>query len=84
MDEQTLTAAADTVVAARLARSRLPRLHGLTTVEDGYRVQQCANTRLEPHLGPRVGHKIGGTTEPMRRYLNVPKPMAGESCRHQL
>jgi 2-keto-4-pentenoate hydratase len=84
MDEQTLTAAADMVVSARLARRRLPRLAGLATVEDGYRVQGRANALLEPHLGPRVGHKIGGTTAPMRRYLNVPEPMAGEVFRHQL
>jgi 2-keto-4-pentenoate hydratase len=84
MDEQALTSAADTVVSARLSRRRLSRLHGLATVEDGYRVQRRANALLEPHLGPRVGHKIGGTTEPMRRYLNVPEPMAGEVFGHQL
>ena len=84
MDEQALTSAADTVVSARLSRRRLSRLHGLATVEDGYRVQRRANALLEAHLGPRVGHKIGGTTEPMRRYLNVPEPMAGEVFGHQL
>ncbi len=84
MDEQMLTAAADVVAAARLARRRLPRLHGLATVEDGYRVQQRANMLLDRHLGARVGHKIGGTTEPMRRYLNVPEPMAGEVFACQL
>jgi len=84
LDERTLTATAERVAAARLTRRRLARLAGLATVEDGYRVQQRANALLEPHLGPRVGHKIGGTTELMRRYLNVPEPMGGEIFRHQL
>jgi 2-keto-4-pentenoate hydratase len=78
MDEATLAAAAERVVADRLARRRLARLDGVLTIEDGYRVQQAANARLESRLGPRVGHKIGGTTEAMRRYINVPEPLAGE------
>jgi 2-keto-4-pentenoate hydratase len=84
LDEGTLTAAAGQVATARLARRRLARLPGLATVEDGYRVQRLANALLEPQLGARVGHKIGGTTEPMRRYLNVPEPMGGEIFGHQL
>jgi 2-keto-4-pentenoate hydratase len=84
MDERNLSAAAEQVAAARLARRRLPRLADLATLEDGYRVQQRANALLELRLGARVGHKIGGTTEPMRRYLNVPEPMAGEVFASQL
>ena len=40
--------------------------------------RQHANALLEAKLGRRVGHKIGGTTEAMRRYINVPEPLAGE------
>jgi 2-keto-4-pentenoate hydratase len=53
-------------------------LTGVEGLEDGYAVQQRANAALEEHLGPRVGHKIGGTTAPMRAYINVPEPVAGE------
>jgi 2-keto-4-pentenoate hydratase len=73
-----MQAAVDAVVGARLGRRRLGRLAGLERVEDGYAVQGEANARLEAELGPRIGHKIGGTTADMRRYLNVPEPMAGE------
>src|SRR5262245_43816592 len=78
MDENILAAGAAEVVAARLGRRRLGRLAGVATLEDGYAVQARANVLLEPHLGPRVGQKIGGTTETMRRYINVPEPLAGE------
>ena len=78
MDDMTLSDAAATVVTARLGRQRLQRLADVTTLGDGYVVQQRANALLEGRLGPRVGHKIGGTTESMRRYINVPEPLAGE------
>jgi 2-keto-4-pentenoate hydratase len=78
MDQEALARAAEQVVGSRLGRRRLARLAGLATIEDGYAVQQRANARLEPVLGWRVGHKIGATTAAMRRYLNVPEPMAGE------
>ena len=60
----------------RPAASGAPR--GITTLDDGYAVQQRANALLEGRLGARAGHKIGGTTEAMRRYINVPEPLAGE------
>lgn len=78
MDGDTIAAAAAQVAGARLARRRLGRLEGLATLEDGYDVQQRANALLEERLGPRVGHKIGGTTAPMRAYINVPEPVGGE------
>lgn len=84
MTERALAAAAEKVVAARLGRYRLSKLEDVATLEDGYRVQQRANAMLELHLGPRVGHKIGGTTEAMRRYIHVPEPLAGEIFEHQL
>ena len=82
--DQALLAAADQVVACRLARRPLPRLGGLATLEGGYAVQQRANAELERELGPRVGHKIGGTTAPMRAYINVPEPLGGEVFQAQL
>ena len=84
MDAATLARAAEQVVAARLGRHRLKRLAGAETLADGYAVQQRANAALEGHLGPRVGHKIGGTTEVMRRYINVPEPLAGEVFARQV
>jgi 2-keto-4-pentenoate hydratase len=78
MDETKLEEAAASVVSARLGRRRLARLAGVVTLEEGYAVQQLANRRLELELGQRVGYKIGGTTEAMRRYINVPEPVAGE------
>jgi 2-keto-4-pentenoate hydratase len=78
MDEAAIEAAAAAIAGARLTRSRLARLAQLVTLEDGYRAQQLANARLEAALGRRIGHKIGGTTEPMRAYIGVPEPVAGE------
>jgi 2-keto-4-pentenoate hydratase len=84
MDTRMLADAAEQVVAARLQRRRLARLSGVATLDDGYAVQQRANDRLERELGARVGHKIGGTTETMRRYINVPEPLAGEVFARQV
>lgn len=78
MEQDRLEAAAAQVVEARLARRRLGRLAGIETLEDGYDVQAIANAALEGQLGPRVGHKIGGTTAAMRAYINAPEPVAGE------
>jgi 2-keto-4-pentenoate hydratase len=78
MDADAVNAAAERVVAARIGRRRVERLPGVMTLTDGYAVQQRANDLLERQLGPRAGHKIGGTTEVMRRYINVPEPLAGE------
>ncbi len=78
MDDKALSDATALVVTARLDRQRLQRLPGVATLGDGYAVQQRANDVLERSLGPRAGHKIGGTTETMRRYINVPEPLAGE------
>lgn len=78
MQEDELARAAAAVAAARLRRQRLGRIDALTGVEDGYQVQRIANTYLERHLGPRIGHKIGGTTAAMRAYIGVTEPMAGE------
>jgi 2-keto-4-pentenoate hydratase len=84
MDAEALAAAAGTVATARLAGRRLGRLEALASLEDGYAVQAVANARLEAALGPRVGHKIGGTTADMRRYLAVEEPMAGEIFARQV
>jgi 2-keto-4-pentenoate hydratase len=76
-----IVALAGWVAEARLAGRRLaapPRRLALRTLEEGYEVQDRANTILEARLGPRVGHKIGGTTEAMRAYINTPEPVGGE------
>jgi 2-keto-4-pentenoate hydratase len=78
MAQDRIAAAAAQVAERRLARARLARLTELETLEDGYAVQQEANRALEQRLGARVGHKIGGTTAPMRAYINVPEPIGGE------
>lgn len=84
MDEQALTAAIERVVEARLSRRRLPRIETLSSLDDGYVVQQGANIRLEAHLGARIGQKIGGTTEVMRRYIRAPEPLGGEIFASQI
>lgn len=84
MREADTSATAARVVERRLARRPLERLDGLTSLETAYRVQALANDALETHLGPPVGHKIGGTTVAMRRYLNVPEPLAGEIFQAQV
>lgn len=84
MGEQELAAAVARVVACRLNRERLPALDGVVSLRDGYAVQDRANTVLERHLGRRVGHKIGGTTATMRRYIRAPEPLAGEIFERQV
>src|SRR4051794_24040716 len=78
MAESGVAAAAAWIVEARLARRAIGPHPDVTTIELGYEVQQAANALLEQQLGPRVGHKIGGTTAPMRAYLNIPEPVGGE------
>jgi 2-keto-4-pentenoate hydratase len=78
MAQDRIAAAAAAVAENRLAGRRLGRLAGLETLEDGYAAQQEANRALEQRLGARAGHKIGGTTAPMRAYINVPEPIGGE------
>ena len=78
MAESGVAAAAAWIVEARLARRAIGPHPDVTTMELGYEVQQAANALLEQQLGPRVGHKIGGTTAPMRAYLNLPEPVGGE------
>ena len=85
MDEAILaTAAAAVVEAPPGAATAGPPRGRRATLEDGYAVQQRANGRLEAALGARVGHKIGGTTEAMRRYINVPEPLGGEVFARQV
>lgn len=81
MDRKGLCDAAALVATARLERRKLPRLPaacGVDDLDDGYRVQERANCLLEERLGKRVGFKIGGTTESMRRYLRIAEPLGGE------
>ena len=77
MNEETVETLAQEVVAARRALHPLHAILPPTPLDDGYRVQTAANTLLEQELGPRVGHKIGGTTPAMRKYILVPEPVVG-------
>ncbi|MDX6752094.1 fumarylacetoacetate hydrolase family protein [Geminicoccaceae bacterium 1502E] len=81
MKQDKLSHAAGLVVEARLARrplAQLPASCRVDDLEDAYETQDRANSILEARLGRRVGFKIGGTTESMRRYLKAPEPMGGE------
>lgn len=78
MDERMLAAAAERVASCRLRHDPLARLDGVSSLDEGYAVQERANGLLEARLGRRVGHKIGGTTETMRRYIRAPEPLAGD------
>ena len=78
MADERVAAAAAWIVEARLMLRPIGPHPDLTTLELGYAAQQEANALLEERLGPRVGHKIGGTTAPMRAYLNLPEPVGGE------
>ncbi|MFO1036718.1 MAG: fumarylacetoacetate hydrolase family protein [Geminicoccaceae bacterium] len=87
MRNDQLAEAAARVISARLGGHKLQRLPeelGVRGLEDAYAVQLAANAELEAALGPRVGHKIGGTTESMRKYLNVPEPLGGETFKKGL
>lgn len=78
MDREIIERAAGEVVRCRLAKERLAGLDGIRDEDAGYAVQALANARLEARLGPVVGHKIGGTTEAMRRLIGAREPVAGE------
>jgi 2-keto-4-pentenoate hydratase len=72
--------AARAIAAARLERRPLAPLPGDIAPRDlaqGYAVQAALQKQLEPHLGRRVGWKIGCTSEVMQRYLAIPHPCAG-------
>ena len=78
MERDTIERAAAEVARRRLAKERLAALDGIRGEDAGYAVQRLANARLEARLGPVVGHKIGGTTEAMRRLIGACEPVAGE------
>jgi 2-keto-4-pentenoate hydratase len=45
---------------------------------EGYALQDVMKRQLiDAGLGPQVGHKIGCTTDVMRKFLNIPTPCAG-------
>jgi 2-keto-4-pentenoate hydratase len=75
-----LREAAQLIATARTSRkplAALPQRFVPKSIEDGYRVQSQAHRLLEGLLGPRVGYKIGCTSEVMQKYLAIPHPCAG-------
>jgi 2-oxo-3-hexenedioate decarboxylase/2-keto-4-pentenoate hydratase len=72
--------AAALLAGARSTRShfgRLPDDLAPRDLAEGYAIQAALLARLEPDLGPRVGHKIGCTTAVMQEYMGIPTPCAG-------
>lgn len=75
-----LRQAAHTIAAARRSLTPLPALPQPIvprSIEDGYRAQSEVHRLLAPELGPRVGYKIGCTSDVMQKYLAIPHPCAG-------
>src|SRR6476620_3247636 len=73
-------AAAQTIAAARRARTRLAPLAGDAaprTEADGYRIQDAVHGLLSADFGARVGYKIGCTSKVMQQYLDIPHPCGG-------
>lgn len=69
--------AADEIARARIAGSRVAKLHPFLRPADeaaAYQVQAALHERLEPVLGRRVGYKIGCTTPVMQQYLGIHTP----------
>lgn len=75
-----IEAAADRIVARRLARQRLELLDPAIRPRDlaeAYQVQDAVHARLAPtRVGKRIGWKIGATTKVMQDYLGLPHPCA--------
>jgi len=75
-----VAAAADRIVARRLARERLEVLDPAIRPRDlaeAYQVQDAVHARLAPtRVGKRIGWKIGATTKVMQDYLGLPHPCA--------
>ncbi len=78
MNRQDVERAAAVVARCRLEGRPLAGLEGIAGEAAGYAVQEAANALLTARLGPVVGHKIGGTTVPMRELIGAREPVAGE------
>ena len=72
--------AARIIAAARKSLTPLPPLPPELvpkSIEDGYRTQAEVQRLMVPERGPRVGYKIGCTSDVMQKYLDIPHPCAG-------
>ena len=77
MQISKIQTAADEIARARLSRQRLRPLHAALRPADeaaAYAVQAALHERLAGAVGPRVGYKIGCTTQVMQEYLGIPSP----------
>jgi 2-keto-4-pentenoate hydratase len=75
-----ILAAAQTIAAARRARTPLEPLAGDVaprTEAEGYRIQDALHGLLTADFGARVGYKIGCTSAVMQQYLDIPHPCGG-------
>jgi 2-keto-4-pentenoate hydratase len=80
-----LRQAAQFIAQSRLSLKPLPSLPQTimpNSIEDGYRIQSEVHQLLAPELGPRVGYKIGCTSDVMQKYLAIPHPCAGGFAAH--
>lgn len=81
MDAATMELAADWIAEARIGgRSvgELPRELRPATADEGYAIQRLVRGRLEARgLGRLIGWKVGATTAPMQKLLNLTGPAAG-------
>jgi 2-keto-4-pentenoate hydratase len=75
-----ILAAAQTIAAARRARTPLPALDAKVAPQDeaeGYLIQAALAGLLSPDFGAQVGYKIGCTSAVMQAYLDIPHPCSG-------
>jgi 2-keto-4-pentenoate hydratase len=75
-----IRSAAEAIAAARRDRAPLAPLAADTspaTEAEGYRIQEAVHDLLAPHVGVRVGYKIGCTSAVMQEYLHIPHPCGG-------
>src|ERR1700733_14923033 len=75
-----ILSAAQTIAAARRARTPLPPLDTNIAPQDeaeGYRIQAALAELLSPDFGAQVGYKIGCTSAVMQEYLDIPHPCGG-------
>ena len=72
--------AAQAIATARRNRSALGSLAPDIAPQDeaeGYLIQRAVHDLLLPHVGARVGYKIGCTSAVMQQYLAIPHPCGG-------
>ena len=81
IDPATMDRAAEWIAATRLSRLSIAEMPGglrPQTTEDGYAVQRLVHRRLTAAgRGQVIGWKVGATTLPMQKLLNIPEPVTG-------